>query len=85
MTKAVVKDEGYELHQKKKLWIMRRHDRQLVTGLVVNDGPRLPREARRRLRAVRHHLAVGRPATLTAAQLAGWDSLQKLVAAQSQA
>ena len=85
ITKAVVRDEGYELHQKKKLRIMRRHDRQVVTGLVVNDGPRLPREVRRRLRAVRHHLSAGKPATLTPAQLAGWDSLQKMVVAQSQA
>jgi RNA-directed DNA polymerase len=83
VTKQIVADEGYHLHQNKKLRIMRRGDRQLVTGLVVNDGVRLPRSVRRRLRAVRHHLAAGKPASLTPAQLAGWDSLQKMVAAQS--
>ena len=55
-----------------------------MTGLVVNDGVRLPREVRRRLRAVRHHLAKGKPATLTASQLAGWDSLEHMVRAQAQ-
>jgi len=83
LTKKILADEGYELHQSKKLRIMRRSDRQLVTGLVVNDGVRLPREVRRRLRAVRHHVKTGKPATLTPVQLAGWESLQKMVAAQA--
>jgi hypothetical protein len=83
MTKQIVADEGYQLHQNKKLRIMRRGDLQLVTGLVVNDGVRLPRAVRRRLRAVRHHISTGKPATLTPVQLAGWDSLQEMIAAQS--
>lgn len=84
LTKEVVGEEGYQLHQKKKLRIMRRHDRQMVTGLVVNEVVQLPRAVRLRLRAVRHHLDTGKPASLTEAQLAGWDSLTHMIAAQSQ-
>jgi len=79
-TKRVLADEGYALHQKRKLHIRRRHQQQLVTGLVVNDRPRLPRSTRRWLRAIEHHVATGRDATLTAAQLAGWRALQSMVA-----
>lgn len=78
----IVRDEGYRLHTKKKLRIMRRHARQSVTGLVVNDGVRLPRATRRRLRAIRHHLATGRSATLTPAQLEGWAALEHMVRTQ---
>jgi hypothetical protein len=81
--KRIVKDEGYVLHVKKKLQIRRRHDRQQVTGLVVNVRVNLPRSVRRRLRAVEHHLRTGKTATLTPAQLAGWKALQSMIAVQS--
>jgi hypothetical protein len=82
-TRHIVGKEGYELHMKKKLHIRRRHQRQVVTGLVVNDGPpRLPRATRRWLRAVEHHLASGREATLSEAQLAGWRALEAMIATQ---
>lgn len=85
-TKRILADCGYRLHQKQKLHVRRRsHQRQLVTGLVVNDGVNLPREVRRRVRAVRHRIATGRQATLTPAQLAGWEALLHMVATQSPA
>ncbi len=34
--------------------IMRRHGRQLVTGLLVNDVPRVSRRDTRRFRAIAH-------------------------------
>jgi retron-type reverse transcriptase len=77
--KQIVSDEGYILHTDKKLRISRRHDRQLVTGIVVNDKPNLPRPTRRRLRAIEHRLRTRGEATLTAQQLAGWRALQKMV------
>ncbi len=83
LTKEILSDYGYLLHLKQKLSIRRRHQRQAVTGLVVNDGVRLPRETRRRLRAIRHHVATGRDATLTADQLAGWDALESMIARQT--
>lgn|SRR5262245_16419550 len=74
---------GYELHLRRKLQIRRRHACQLVTGLVVNQRVNLPRRTRRWLRAVAHHLATGRPATLTPAQLAGWRALQQMIARET--
>jgi retron-type reverse transcriptase len=76
---GLVKMTGYSVHRGKKRSIRRRHQRQVVTGLVVNVRPQLPRTLRRRLRAVAHHHRVGRPATLTADQLAGWQSLQAMI------
>jgi len=80
--KRIVKEEGYEVHMRKKLQIRRQHDQQRVTGLVVNDRVNLPRVVRRRLRAVEHHHRTGLPATMTPAQLAGWKALQTMIAKQ---
>jgi hypothetical protein len=81
--RRIVENEGYELHLKEKLQIRRRHDRQLVTGLVVNERVRLPREIRRRLRAIEHHLHTGRPTTLSPDQIAGWKALEVMIDKQS--
>ena len=82
-TGHIVSDFGYRLHTGKKLRIWRRHDRQMVTGLIVNDRVALPRRTRRKLRAAAHHVATGRPATLSAAQLDGWRALELMIARQS--
>ena len=82
-TKRIAKEEGYTLHTDKKLRIARKHDRQLVTGLVVNQKANLPRAKRRWLRAVEHHTKTGKPATLTPQQLAGWRSLQAMIVTQA--
>jgi len=50
---------GYELDPK-KINIFRRGRRQVVTGLVVNERVNLPRQVRRRIRAVVHAVTVGR-------------------------
>jgi hypothetical protein len=70
---------GYELHQRRKLHIRRRHQQQRVTGLVVNDGVRLPRKTRRWLRAVKHRIESGTPASLTPDQLQGWLAFEHMV------
>jgi len=72
---------GYRLHGR-KCSVRRRHQRQVVTGLVVNRRPALPRPLRRLLRAARHRVATGREATLTPAQLAGWAAFESMVRAQ---
>jgi RNA-directed DNA polymerase len=81
--KRIVNSEGYAIHGRKKLSIRRKHQRQVVTGLVVNDGARLPREVRRRLRAIGHRLRTGKEATITAQQLAGWKALESMIEKQS--
>ncbi|RJP33165.1 MAG: RNA-directed DNA polymerase [Phycisphaerales bacterium] len=79
----IAEDYGYRLHRRKKLHVRRAHQRQYVTGLVVNRRPNLPRETRRRLRAIEHRLATGRDATLTEHQMAGWRALQHMIETQS--
>ncbi len=52
--RRVTAEEGYWLHRRKKHSVRRRHHRQIVNGLVVNERVNLPREVRRWLRAVEH-------------------------------
>lgn len=83
LTKEILADYGYRLHQKRKLTIRRRHQCQKVTGLVVNKGVALPRKTRRWLRAVRHRHQIGRHASLNSQQLAGWLALQHMITTQT--
>lgn len=72
---------GYRLHRRKKTHIRRAHQRQVVTGLVVNERLRLPRDVRRRLRAARHRALrePGRTDALTPAQLDGWAAFEGMI------
>ena len=81
-TGRILKLFGYKLHTDRKLRILRSHQRQQVTGLVVNEKLQLPRATRRWLRAVRHHAATGRPCSLSPAQLEGWNALEKMIETQ---
>ncbi len=49
----VVEEEGFALNPRKGR-VQRQAGRQIVTGVVVNDTPKLPREDVRRLRAILH-------------------------------
>ena len=82
-TAIVAREEGYQVHQREKLYVRRKKDRQVVTGLVVNERINLPREIRRWLRAVEHHCATGRKISISNEQLAGWRSLQSMIQWQS--
>lgn len=81
--RRVCRRHGYTVHTRKKLRIVRQHQQQRVTGLVVNDKVNLPREKRRWLRAVEHRHRVGGRASLTEEQLAGWKALQQMIAQQA--
>jgi RNA-directed DNA polymerase len=70
---------GLIVHDRKKLLILRQHQQQRVTGLIVNEKMQLPRKVRRKLRAVDHHLRTGRPATMTPEQLQGWRALEAMI------
>lgn len=50
----IVQDEGFRL-QPQKTRILRRHQRQAVTGLAVNDCLSVPRTVVRRVRAILHN------------------------------
>lgn len=51
---AICQQEGFTINSQ-KFRVVRRSQRQLVTGIVVNDALRVPREARRRFRAILHN------------------------------
>jgi len=55
LVEQIVRQAGYRLAAEKTKR-MGRHQCQKVTGLVVNDGVRLPRNQRRRLRAIRRDI-----------------------------
>jgi hypothetical protein len=62
--KRVLAEEGFQLHDKKTA-VLKKGDRQKVTGLVVNEAPgkplaRVPRAQRRRLRAALHNRKRGK-------------------------
>ncbi len=83
----IAEKHGYRIHtkRKRKHRVMRTHHRQIVTGVVVNERPNLPRNTRRWLRAVEHRLAtggsVGRRPSLTESQLAGWRAYEAMILA----
>jgi retron-type reverse transcriptase len=81
--RRVLGHNGYRLHTKRKLHVARRHQRQIVTGLVVNDGVRLPREIRRRLRATAHRIAKGLPPTQGEDAALGWFAYARMVETQA--
>jgi len=77
--RLIASEHGYTLHRGRKLRIRRRHQRQLVTGLVVNERVSLARETRQWLRAVEHHWAEGRPSTVSRSELAGWRAFRAMI------
>jgi RNA-directed DNA polymerase len=54
--RRVLSDYGFSLRDEKTR-VLRRHQRQTVTGVVVNDGPRANRGFRRELRQSAHYIA----------------------------
>ena len=54
---VICRDEGFRVNSHKTR-VMRAHRRQEVTGLVLNQGARVPREERDRLKATLHRLVV---------------------------
>jgi retron-type reverse transcriptase len=81
VVKSVVVDEGFRVNNR-KLRILRKHQRQEITGLVINETVNVPRRKRRWLRAVEHHVATGRPASLSQEQLDGWRQFMRMVETQ---
>lgn len=85
MIDFILEENGYRPNRKKGPRVLRVHQRQIVTGLVINGGePRLPRATRRWLRAVEHRSAgkssSRKAPTLTQDQLKGWRALVQMIA-----
>jgi RNA-directed DNA polymerase len=75
----ILDSEGYKIQEKKRIRIQRSHQRQTTTGLVVNDKVNLPKEMRKRIRAMRHHLSKGTLSERDIQRLAGYESLLKMI------
>ena len=76
----------YRIHVNRKVEIRRRHERQAITGLIVNEGPpRLDRERRRWLRAVEHRRYSGGRPTIDDDALRGWQALEAMIENQATA
>jgi retron-type reverse transcriptase len=75
----ILASEGYEIQKKKRIRVQRSHQRQTTTGLIVNDKVNLPKEIRKRIRAMRHHLSKGTLSQGDIRRLAGYESLLKMV------
>ena len=54
LLRRIIEDKGFRINPK-KTHFARQGARQKVTGLVVNQGPSVPRLTRRRLRAILHN------------------------------
>lgn len=87
IVRQILTQHSYQINDAKTK-VMGAGRRQVVTGLVVNDKPQLPRHIRRRLRAADHRrraqqqleTVIGhRPgAAMSLAQLKGWQALQAM-------
>lgn len=82
-TRHILEDEGYKANRKKTR-ILRQHQRQMVTGIIVNEKLNIPRETRRRLRAIRHQLKTRGDCTMSTDQLAGWEGYERMVACNAE-
>ena len=73
--------QGFELNEKpNKLKILRAHQAQQVCGITLNSGkPTISRKQRRRVRAARHAIERGLPASMTLAAVEGWESYSNYV------
>lgn len=79
----IIKENGYQLNKKKKIRIQRPHQRQTVTGLVVNRKVNLLRLVRHRIRAMQHYQKLGKLQKNDENKLKGWLSLQEMIIKQS--
>lgn len=55
--REIISQEGFKINEN-KVWIRRKSRQQLVTGLVVNDVPSIPRQKRKRIRAMFHQASI---------------------------
>lgn len=83
MVRKIIEEEGFRIQMKKRVRIQRAHQRQTATGLVVNAGVRLPREVRRRIRAMQHRQRLGQLTPSQKQELAGWEALAAMVERQA--
>ena len=74
--RSLLAEHGFELNEKpNKLKILRGHQAQQVCGITLNSGkPTISKKQRRLVRAARHAIENGRPASMSLASVEGWES-----------
>ena len=74
-------EQGFELNEKpNKLKVLRGHQAQQVCGITLNSGkPTISKKQRRQVRAARHAIENGRPASMSFASVEGWESYMGFV------
>jgi retron-type reverse transcriptase len=80
--RKIIEDEGFTIQKRKRVRVQRAHQRQTATGLVVNAKVSLPREVRRRIRAMQHRERKGVLDAKGKAALRGWEALAGMVVRQ---
>lgn len=75
----LIKDEGYKIQYQKGIKILRSHQRQIVTGLIVNEEVRIPRETRKLIRAMQYRLQRGLLSEKDKKRLEGYELFSSMV------
>lgn len=73
--RGMLTEQGFELNEKpSKLNILRGHQAQQVCGITLNSGkPTISKKQRRKVRAARHAIENGGPASMSLASVEGWE------------
>ena len=82
LIRQIIEQEGFRIQMKKKVRVQRPHQRQTATGLVVNQAVHLPRDVRRRIRAMQHRQRLGQLEAAGQKQLHGYEALLNMVERQ---
>lgn len=82
LIRQIIEQEGFRIQMKKKVRVQRPHQRQTATGLVVNQTVHLPRDVRRRIRAMQHRQRLGQLEAAGQKQLHGYEALLNMVERQ---
>ena len=79
--RSMLAEQGFELNEKpNKLKILRGHQAQRVCGITLNSGkPTISKKQRRKVRAARHAIDNGRPASMSLASVEGWEGYLRFV------
>ncbi len=82
LIRKILHDYGYAIQKKKKIRILRKHQRQTVTGLIVNEKINLPRVMRRKIRAMQDYAKKGRLLSEKKDSLIGYENLEQMIVRQ---
>ncbi len=80
--RSILAEEGYEIQEKKRVRVQRSHQRQTVTGLVVNQRMNIPRTTRQKIRSWQYKRSKGLlQDKKDLARLAGYEALLHMIKA----